>query len=194
MANNYTGDRTAVVFHNENAVIAEIVGQFRAMLTAAGYEDWNVMRANQPTVQALENKTIYIDIISKRRFGVQSNRSFKDSQGWYEAGTWYEDWLIQVSGFQQRNPQSDTATTVTSTDVITVLQAYVNGFNASDTRWFNQPWMNLIRSTDVREIDFDTDSGLKEKFPQFDFTLVIEQGLLKTNARIDTIELDIKRV
>lgn len=172
------------------------------MLFDLGYRDWQVVRANQPTIQALQNETVYFDVISRRRYGVQGSKPKKTSWGgWQMESVWYEEWLIQVSAFKQRDPVNDTMDTITASDVINLLQGLVNG-NADlasgsvdkPKSYFQGDWMNVIRSTDVREIEFETDSGLKDKFPQFDFLLVVEQRLLKNMEKIDKIELETKRI
>jgi hypothetical protein len=60
--------------------------------------------------------------------------------------------------------------------------------------YFEGNWLEVIRSTDVRELDYETDSGLKEKFPQFDFTLVVGQNLLKTDVNFANIEIETERI
>lgn len=168
---------------------------------------WQVIRANQPTIQALQNNTVYFDVISRRRYGVQGSRPKKNDDGdWQMEIIWYEEWLIQVSAFKQRDPEEDDEITTTASDVITLLQSTINANNDIGTyssnwdvkngryNYFPSSRYSLIRSTDVREVEFETDSGLKEKFPQFDFLLVVEQRLLKKMEKIDTIELETKRI
>lgn len=172
------------------------------MLNDLGYRDWQVVRANQPTIQALQNDTVYFDVISRRRYGVQGSKPKKTSWGgWQMESVWYEEWLIQVSAFKQRDPMNDDTETITASDMVNLLQGLVNGNAdlasgdiAKPKSYFQGDWMNVIRSTDVREIEFETDSGLKDKFPQFDFLLVVEQRLLKNMEKIDTIELETKRI
>lgn len=190
-----------------NSIIHYVKQALTNMLFDLGYQDWQVVRANQPTIQALQNETVYFDVISRRRYGVQGSKPKKTSWGgWQMESVWYEEWLIQVSAFKQRDPVNDTMDTITASDVINLLQGLINGNNdlgnfgedygSPDGRktYFQGDWMNVIRSTDVREIEFETDSGLKDKFPQFDFLLVVEQRLLKNMEKIDTIELETKRI
>lgn len=191
-------------YKNFNHIIHLVRQALRNMLDNLGYQDWQVVRANQPTIQALQNNTVYFDVISRRRYGVQGSKPKKTSWGgWQMESVWYEEWLIQVSAFKQRDPMNDTMDTITASDVINLLQGLVNGntdlaegyFGISQPKsYFQGDWMNVIRSTDVREIEFETDSGLKDKFPQFDFLLVVEQRLLKNMEKIDTIELETKRI
>lgn len=190
-----------------NHIISIVRQALINMLGDLGYIDWQVVRANQPTIQALQNNTVYFDVISRRRYGVQGSKPKKTSWGsLLMESVWYEEWLIQVSAFKQRDPVNDTEYTITASDVINLLQGMVNGNTdlgifgeglwSPDGRktYFQGDWMNVIRSTDVREIEFETDSGLKDKFPQFDFLLVVEQRLLKNMEKIDTIELETKRI
>lgn len=204
MANNYQKERSAFIYHRENQIIGSIVRTLNDALSGIA-PGWRVMRANQPTVQALENKTVYFDIVSKRKYGTVGRQAYKDAQGWYGGAKWYEEWLIQVSGFQQRTPETDTTETLTSVDVITLLQARINGSvggllhnelgKISYTKnIFGVPWLDVIASSVLREIDFETDSGLKEKLPQFDFTIVIEQGQVSPVIEADLIDMRVSSV
>lgn len=190
-------------YHNFNQLVAEIRQALTNALSVLGYSTWQVVRANQSTIQALQNDTVYFDIVSRRRYGVQGSKPIKQDDDWVVQSMWYEELLIQVSAFKQRNPDTDTTDTITSSDVIVLLQGLINGSgdvgvqysgDFEKPRLFQDPDFQLIRSTDIREIEFETDSGLKDKFPQFDFLLVVEQRLLKKIEKIDTIELENKRI
>ena len=195
-------------YHGNNSILSYLVTAFEAMLTDFNLAStWQVVRANQPTIQAIQNNTIYLDIVSKRRYGTQGAKSVKTLTGWQTASVWYEELLVQVSGFKQRDPDNDTESTLTSSDVIGYLQGCVNANNDLGTEtsrtnkygvaartYFSAPWMQLIRSTEVKELDYETDSGLKEKFPTFDFYLVVEQVLVKQEKSVDKIDVDTKPV
>ncbi len=188
-------------YHNQNQIIAKIQTALTAMLTDLNITGWQVLRNNQPTIQAVQNNSVYYDIISKRRIGTQGTRSKMITAGqtpttaWVDDTIWYEEFLIQVSGFKQRSPDSDTALTMTSSDVISLLQGCINANGVlADRNYFVEPWIQLIKSTSLREIDYETDSGLKEKMPQFDFFLVVEQSLSKGINKVDDIELNTYRV
>lgn len=186
-------------FHNQNAIIAKIQSALTAMLTDLGISGWQVLRSNQPTVQELQNNSIYHDIISKRRIGTQGAKSVQvvvdGVKTWQDVSVWYEEYLIQVSGFKQRDVDTDTAQTTTSSDIIALLQGCLNSNGAIDGKnYFNSNWLQLIKSTSIRELDFETDSGLKEKMPQFDFILVVEQELSKGINSVDDIDMEMYRV
>lgn len=197
MTNPYQIDITGLTYHPENSVIALICKTLQAMLNAAGYTDWVVLRSNQPTLQEIQNNCIYIDVISKRRLGVQGDKLANNSNQWSQASVWYEEWDIQISGFKQRNPETDSIDTITSTDVITILQGMINGGGIQPigaSTWWPYPWLNIIRSTTVNIFDYETDSGLREKLPTFDFTMVIEQAIKSEVGNISEIEGDLHRV
>lgn len=190
---------STVGYHNQNAIIEKIQTALTAMLTDLGITGWQVLRSNQPTVQELQNNSVYHDIISKRRIGTQGVKSMLiESQGvknWQDVSVWYEEYLIQVSGFKQRDVTTDDLTTTTSSDVIALLQGCINSNGAVDGKnYFNSDWLQLIKSTDIRELDFETDSGLKEKMPQFDFILVVEQAITKQIEKAEDIEMNVHRV
>lgn len=200
---NYTSNDFA--YHSENGIMLEIATMLRRMVDNqslySGGRAWQVVRANQPTIQALQENTIYFDVISKRRVGTQSSmKSVKVDGKWQRGTQWIEEWMVQVSAFRPRKPE-DNSSTLTSADVITKLQACVNGggwppyYNGGVVAaWLTQDWMQIIKSSSLREIDFETDSGLKEKLPQFDFTLVIRQGLLANLGTVDKVEVKTKMV
>ena len=145
--------------------------------------DWGVAQANQPSIQALQDKMVYWDVISRRRLGVQGELLSGGPRGndWERTPVWHEIWLIQVSAFMMR-AESEYSSDVTfnSQDAIVNLQAYVNDPFRGLSYWFKNsiagvPDTQVIRSTDIRNIDFETDSGLKQKFPQFDFEIVMKR-------------------
>ncbi len=182
-------------YHNQNDIISKIQTALTAMLADLSITGWQVLRANQPTIQALQNNSVYYDIISKRRIGTQGTSSFLGQTGWADKTVWIEEYLVQVSGFKQRDPDTDTASTLSSSDVIGLLQGCVNSNGVlADNNYFNSSWIRLIKSTEIRELDYETDSGLKEKMPQFDFLLVVEQTLTKGINTVNEIEMDLHRV
>lgn len=204
MNNSYVKTAADYQYHNENMIISMIVKALTSMLESIGAGDeWQVARSNQPTIQAMQNNTVYFDIISKRRLGVQAEKPVQINQEWRTASCWFEDWLVQISAFKQRTPE-DGPETITSVDIITKLQACINGGGAAPTvgayrggttpTWWGVDWINIIRSTDLREIDFETDSGLKEKMPQFDFSLVISQSILSDTPAVSDIEIETQPV
>lgn len=186
-------------YHNQNAVIAKIQTALTAMLADLGISDWQVLRNNQPTIQALQNKSVYYDIISKRRIGTQGVKSIQvenqSVKSWQDISIWYEEYLVQVGAFLQRDPDTDTENTMSSSDIIALLQGCINSNGAINGKnYFESDWLQLIKSTAIRELDYETDSGLKEKMPQFDFLLVVEQQLTKGIEDVDDIEMDTYRI
>lgn len=177
-------------YHNQNDIISKIQSALESMLADLNITGWQVLRSNQPTIQALQNNSVYYDIISKRRVGTQGTKSIKANNAWQDISVWYEEYLVQVSGFKQRDPDTDGVATVTSSDIISLLQGCVNSNGAlAATNYFNSDWLQLIKSTDIRELDYETDSGLKEKMPQFDFLLVVEQTLTKGVNEAEKVEI-----
>ena len=195
-------------YHARNEILAVLMKAVENMLKDFGLEEtWQVATANQPTIQALQNKTVYVDIISRRRYGTQGTKPVLVNGVWQDATVWYEELLVQIGGFLQRDPDNDTDKTLTSTDVIEYIQGCINANtdlgNETETvsrygvprkSYFEEDWLEIIRSTNLRELDYETDSGLKEKFPQFDFTLVVNQKLLKNMPAFASIELETERI
>ena len=177
----------------ENQIWAFLIQQFRAVLDANGYTDWIVIKNYQPSIQGLKDKTIYLHKISKRRIGTQGNTNVLDSLGqWQNVDHWYEEVLFQVGAYKRVDPNMDTQDTITSEDVLSTLLAYINSARKVED-WKNAGY-EVIKSTNMRLLDYETDSGIQEKLPQFDFLLVLEQSNLKKEGKVDTIELITKRV
>ena len=195
-------------YHGRNEILDKLIYGVKAMLSDFGLsESWQVATLNQPTIQGLQNNTVYVDIIARRRYGTQGTKPVKVDGVWHDCSVWYEELLVQVGAFKQRNPETDNEMTLTSSDVIEYLQGCVNAnndfgsgsrgqdvFGLEKKSYFNEDWLEIIRSTEMRELDYETDSGLKEKFPQFDFTLVVGQKLLKTSVNFANIEIGTERI
>lgn len=197
------------LYYSQNFLIVYIKQALEFMLGEFGLWSpvsprWKVVRANQPTIQAMQDNTVYFDIISKQRIGVQGTRPIKDDDdgGWKLETIWFEEYLIQVSAFRKRDVEKDNASTVMSSDVISYLQACINANNdfggfpigGSKTYFGSIDGISVVRATDIREIDYETDSGLKDKLPQFDFKLIVRQRLLKKTPSIDKIDIETKRI
>lgn len=165
----------------------------RVSITEAS--SWVIARMSQPTIQGLEDKAIYYDIVARRRIGTQGNMSKRVEDTWNTISHWYEEWLIQISGFKSRKID-DTTETITSTDIISIIQGVFNSAPDMQIDWIgqsgllNNPRIKLIKSFDVRIGDYETDSGLKEKMPNFDISLVVEQYLSRPTADIDSVEIE----
>ena len=195
-------------YHGRNEILSKLITGIKAMLTDFNLgSTWQVASLNQPTIQGLQNNTVYVDIIARRRYGTQGTKPVKVNGVWKDCSVWYEELLVQVGAFKQRDPNTDSTSTLTSSDVIEYLQGCVNGnndlgtsargmdtFGLAKKSYFGEDWLEVIRSTEMRELDYETDSGLKEKFPQFDFTLVVGQKLLKTSATFANIEIGTERI
>lgn len=194
------------IYRTHNAVLAQIISLLNTILTNREIK-WAVMQGNQPTIQELQTNTVYVDVISKRRYGIQGEKSIQDQNGeWWKGNVWYEDWLIQVSAFQQRAVIEEVNTEIyTGEDIISLLQASLNGAftDGMANNFYDETgipnwagtqtprrWAQFIRSTDIRIIDYETDSGLKEKLPQFDFNLIIEQGLKEKVPEISNYDME----
>lgn len=178
---------------NDNKIWAFLISEFKKVLREYGYTDWDVIRNYQPSIQGLKDKTIYLHKISKRRIGTQGNVSILDNEGdWQNIDHWYEEILFQVSAYKRIDINNDTKDTITSEDVLDILLAYINSSRKVED-WKNAGY-EVIKATNMRLLDYETDSGIQEKFPQFDFLLVLEQSNLKKIEKIDTIETEIKRV
>jgi len=178
---------------NENKIWAFLIKEFNQVLKEYGYADWTVIKNYQPSIQGLKNKTIYLHKITKRRIGTQGNTDVLDNQGqWQNVDHWYEEILFQVGAYKRVDFDTDSENTITSEDVLSTLLAYVN--SARKVENWKLAGYEVIKATNMRLLDYETDSGIQEKLPQFDFLLVLEQSNLKKEGKIDTIELTTKRV
>ena len=177
----------------ENQIWKFLISEFNKVLKEYGYEDWVVLRNYQPSIQGLKDKAIYLHKVSKRRIGTQGNTNKLDNNGqWQNIDHWYEEILFQVGAYKRINVETDNENTITSEDVLSILLAYVN--SARKVEAWKSAGYEVIKATNMRLLDYETDSGIQEKLPQFDFLLVLEQSNLKKEGKVDTIELTTKRV
>lgn len=186
-----------------NQMWAFLIAQINSWLVDSGFQTvgpdgnyvsgWQVCRNYQPTIQPLQSQMIYLHQISVRRYGIQGTKSVKNSDGtWDEVDCWYEEHMIQVSAFMPRNPATENADTPTSEDIITALMGFINS-GQKNQEW-NAAGYQVIKTDGMRDIDYETDSGLNEKLPQFDFYLVVEQLSLKKIPEVDKIDITTKRI
>ena len=182
-------------YHSQNQIISKIQTALTSMLTDLNITGWQVLRSNQTTIQAVQNKSVYYDIVSKTRIGTQGTKSVLINNNWTDQTVWYEEYLVQVSAFLQREPDTDVVATTTSSDIISMLQGCFNANGIlANKNYFSENWIQAIKSTVIRELDYETDSGLREKMPQFDFILVVEQTLTKEINGVDEIDMNTYRV
>ena len=186
----------------ENYIFSLLQVAIQSILERVSVEEassWVIARMSQPTIQGLEDKTIYYDVVSRRRIGTQGNMSKRVDGTWNTISHWYEEWLVQINGFKSRKYE-DTSETITSTDIISIIQGVFNSAPDMQIDWIgqsgllNNPRIKLIKSFDVRIGDYETDSGLKEKMPNFDISLVVEQYLSRPTADVDSVEIEEYRV
>ena len=187
----------------ENYVFSLFQTAINGILERLDIEDaksWQVARMSQPTIQGLENRTIYFDVISRRRIGTQGVIGERIADVWNNVAHWYEDWLIQISGFKSRTME-DTIETLTSADIVSMIQGVFNSapdmqidFFGNNLGLLGNPRIKLVKSFDVRIGDYETDSGLKEKMPNFDISIIVEQYMTRQTANVDSVEITEYRV
>lgn len=202
MANNINTSVGEYTYITENYIFSlfqTAINSILSRLSITEASSWVVARMSQPSIQGLEDKTIYYDVVSRRRIGTQGNMSKKIDDTWNTVSHWYEDWLIQISGFKSRTME-DTADTITSADIVSLVQGVFNSSPEMQIDFIGQsgllgnPRIKLIKSSDVRIGDYETDSGLKEKMPNFDISIVVEQYLSRTTANVDSVDIEEYRV
>lgn len=167
---------------------------------------WIVVNRNQSNPQSLQDCTIYFDIVSRTQYGtvgeiMRGGRSTTDPTDTTPASLhWYENWLIQLSGFKLRS-SDQTSNDYSASDVMSVLRT---AFNTSpDTgcyqsgkirTWFSTPQIQLIQTRPLRVMDYESDSGLLEKMAMFDLDIMVEQVVLKKNPVLNTIDITTRGV
>lgn len=178
----------------ENETWKFLISQLKAVLDENGYTDWEVIKNYQPSIQGLRDKTIYLHRVSKRRIGTQGNTTVLDTTDgtWKTVDHWYDETLIQVAAYKRIDVDNDSENTATSEDVLDILLAYIN--SARKVQDWKNAGYEVIKASNMRLLDYETDSGIQEKLPQFDFLLVQEQSNLKKTGTANTIELITKRV
>lgn len=136
--------------------------------------DWVIRQGNQPLVENLQDKSIYITRIASRRYGWQAHKNHWDeaTQKMIHTEEYFQEVLFQISAFKKRTP-TDT-TELTAGDVlnsfITFLQS-IDGVKAMHEKGFQ-----TFRIQELREPAAVMDNDLYEKLPSFDISLVLVQN------------------
>lgn len=158
----------------ENQIWADIFTILNNILTVKKITGWTIRQGNQPTVENMQDSSIYITRLASRRYGWQAHRNKwnQTANKMIHSEEYFQEILLQVSAFKKRNP-SDT-NELTSGDVlnsfITFLQS-IDGVKAMQEKGFQ-----TYRIQELREPAAVMDNDLYEKLPSFDFSIVLLQN------------------
>lgn len=158
----------------ENQIWKDVFDLLNGIKCRKCFADWTIRQGNQPTVENLISKSIYITRIASRRYGWQAHKSKWDSaqQKMIHTEEYFQEILFQISAFKKRTP--DDTTELTAGDVlnsfITFLQS-IDGVKAMREKGFQ-----TYRIMELREPAAVMDNDLYEKLPSFDISLVLVQN------------------
>ena len=158
----------------ENWIWKDMFELLNGVLARKCIGDWKIRQGNQPLVENLQDKSIYITRISSRRYGWQAHKDQWDPEkhAMIHIEQYYQEILFQVSAFKKRTPEN--VTELTSGDIlnsfITFLQS-IDGVKAMHEKGFQ-----TFRIQELREPAAVMDNDLYEKLPSFDISIVLVQN------------------
>ena len=158
----------------ENQIWASVFSLLNSILTKKEITGWTIRQGNQPTVEGLRDKSIYITRLGSRRYGWQAHRNkYNEQTGkMVHSEEYFQEVLFQVSAFAKRNPSD--ITELTSGDIhntfITFLQS-IDGVKSMHALGFQS-----FRIVELREPPVIDDSEIYEKLPSFDISIVLVQN------------------
>jgi len=179
------------MFKGENQIWKDILSFLQTKISELGFSDWRVVQFQQPTMQELESKTVYVSWIGSRRIGWQKHTQILVNNAMKQYEGYVEEIRFQVSAYKQRSLNDDTATP-TSSDLINRLTTFLQsqaGVKALRAIGYSTP-----RIVDVRQNPITTDSDLYEKMPSVDISVFLVQNEIADIASTDDFNLTTKGI
>jgi len=158
----------------ENQIWQSVFSLLNAVLQAKKYTDWTIRQGNQPSVEGLTDKSIYITRIASRRYGWQAHRNkyYEDTGKMVHSEQYFQEVLFQISAFAKRDPTSTTE--LTSGDVLNSLITFLQSIDGVSS--MHALGFQTFRITELREPPIVDDSDIYEKLPSFDISVVLVQN------------------
>ena len=158
----------------ENQIWASVFTLLNGILTKKNITGWTIRQGNQPAVEGLRNKSIYITRIASRRYGWQAHRNkFNESTGkMIHSEEYFQEVLFQISAFAKRNPAD--ITEITSGDILNTFITFLQSIDGVEA--MHQLGFQTFRIAELREPPIVDDSEIYEKLPSFDISIVLLQN------------------
>lgn len=165
------------MYKTENQVWKDVIGIVSQWTQSNGLSAWSVKQGHQPQIVSIESQLILVDRIASNRYGWQADKTHYDStKDQMENRVCYlTDMIFQLSFFKRRNPEKDTLSTLTSSDVANSLLTYL--MSRAGLSAFRALGYGLLRTTELREPVFSDDNDSYQRYPNFDITLNFPQIL-----------------
>lgn len=158
----------------ENQIWASVFSLLNGILTKKQITGWTIRQGNQPAVEGLRDKSIYITRIASKRYGWQAHRNKYDEVAgkMIHSESYFQEILFQISAFSKRNPSN--IDEITSGDILNTFITYlqsIDGVSAMQALGFQ-----TYRIVELREPPIVDDSEIYEKLPSFDISIVLVQN------------------
>lgn len=158
----------------ENQIWTSVFTVLNKVLTKNGITGWTIMQGEQPTVENMRDKSIYITRLASRRYGWQAHRNkFDETKNkMVHSEEYFQENLFQISAFCKRNPSD--ITQITSSDI---LNEFITFFHSIDgVKEMHANGFQSFRIFELREPTITDDSDMYEKLPSFDISFVLVQN------------------
>lgn len=177
---------------SDNDLIRLFLPIINAGLTAAGYTNFQVLQANQPTQQGVPTvPTVYFYKLHDKRYGFLHRADVWDGADMVHTELQAYETAFQVSALVLQSPVYTNRYTASDlvNEVASIMQsdATIQTLMESD--------VGILRVSDVRNPYFTDDMDNFEASPSFDFVLTHFQTRLSTTPVVELpVVLDINRV
>ncbi len=176
----------------ENQIWQDVADAVKAGLQYYEVTGFTVRQSVQPSKLTVIEPTIWIDRVSGKRYGAQSQIPIVIEGVPFTQEVYYQEVMLQITAMKKRNPETNTTATITAADCLNYVVTYLNG--VAGTAKLKELGYGNIRVSEVREPSFTSHSDLYEKTPSFDLTLVHVQTEARPVNVVDAFELITKRV
>lgn len=178
--------------HNDQiAVLASII---EPAMVARGYSGVSVVQAYQSSEQGVQDATsptVYLYNVHNHRYGTPEEREVWDEDAGemrrFQAQQMESTWQIFVL-----TPASDDPAVPTAIDALNDVAFILN--TRPSLAAFKAVEMGILRITEVRTPNFQSDLGGFESSPSFDVTLTHRDSYLDTSPAILSTDVEIHRV
>ena len=158
----------------ENQIWASLFTLLNSVLTKKEITGWTIRQGNQPAVEGLRDKSIYITRIASKRYGWQAHRNKYDAvhQKMIHSEEYFQEILFQISAFAKRNPSD--INELTSSDILNTFITFLQSIDGVES--MHELGFQTYRIVELREPPIVDDSEIYEKLPSFDISIVLVQN------------------
>lgn len=175
----------------DNQIIERLITRLRTVLDANGMADVSISQKTQPEFQGVPSgRSVFIQKLFDNRFGFVGRTQTYDEPSDTITKTDQQviDVTFQISVLAR---QGYDPTKPTASDIANLLAM---ALSSRGTIHAFMPEANILRITDVRNMDFEDDQSRFEYIPSFDVTFVTDRTfneIIQVIDRVTGVELEV---